>query len=46
MVAQFATPSEHDDDLVCTSALLKPDFKPNKEMVKAYYILYGINYKE
>ena len=46
MLAQFATPSESDADLVCTSALVKTEYKPSREMIKAFYVLHGTNQGE
>ena len=43
MLAQFATPSESDKDIVCTSALLRNEFKPTKNMIEAICILYRSN---
>ena len=39
MIAQFATPTESDKGLVCTSALLRDIYEPNKWMIKAFEIL-------
>lgn len=39
MLADFAIPTEHDDGLKCTTALLGSDCNPPKEMLSAIKIL-------